>query len=246
MSYNVRIDVDPAPFRWVDRRQTVLNDIIRVNPNILCLQESTHKVKNFIQKKLKYFKLVNCTRSVNSEEAVPIFYDQRVWKKIHNATYLFQHDTPKKCDMVCTGRTEFGHLKAKHPRIFTVLQLQSSTHKSLTIINTHFPLDPEIQKKCAMQLASFVIKIKHPVIVCGDFNCDLNGAVQLLLENGHLSDAHDLEMFPTFIPFNTTTPSGSKIDYILFRGAPLKKQTASHLISPKGSDHAAIFASFIY
>jgi endonuclease/exonuclease/phosphatase family metal-dependent hydrolase len=255
ITYNVRVDVDKQPHNWDSRKMHVLENIRQYAPSIICLQESTEKVKRFFEGALPNFGIISCRRALNSEEAVPILYNKNHWKKIFSQTYLLTNKGPKPCaSFSCRGTTVFGGKKARHPRILTCVKLRNpGSNFEVLVLNTHFPLDYDIQLGCARQISNLIsTKYKNlPVILCGDFNShyaptDEASPLQQLVGRT-LKDSHDLVDTPTFGSFSALAPKSHRLDYILFNNLEkVDVGISDHTYGPgfRPSDHSLLYAVF--
>jgi endonuclease/exonuclease/phosphatase family metal-dependent hydrolase len=252
-SYNVRINVDPKPHDWTSRFPHLLVNLEQIKPSILCLQESSPRVKNDLLHHFPTFEAVGAIRSPGSTEAVHVLFDTRYWKKLKTATYVFNQKGPIIChEEICYAPTVFHNKKDKHTRIFTHIVLENSKKQILHVINTHFSLHHQIQRESAKQLARF-IKNKKTVIVTGDLNShykptDPDTPLQKLLNKGKLMDSHALANAPTFGTFQELKSDINKLDYILFKGAisctDARVSNFTYETNFRPSDHEAIYASF--
>jgi len=256
ITYNVRVDADKKPHNWDSRKKHVLKNIEQYAPSIICLQESTEKVKRYFHQTLPHFGIVSCRRALNSDEAVPILYNKNHWRKIFAQTYILTNKGPKACkSFSCNGATVFGGKRARHPRILTCVKLQNPVSKfEVVILNTHFPLDYDIQLGCARQIQSLLTKYKNtPVILCGDLNShyaptDTASPLQQLLQQRQLQDSHGLIDAPTFGSFSALATESHRLDYIL-RSPRLTQVDAgisNYTYGPgfRPSDHSLLYAVF--
>jgi endonuclease/exonuclease/phosphatase family metal-dependent hydrolase len=128
-----------------------------------------------------------------------------------------------------SGREQRGALE---------LRLRDVEGMRLTAICTHWGLDPEERVCQARALAEIVNAVRQPVVVCGDFNEDADGAgVQLLLGETSLKDA-DSERRPTFIADN---PS-ARIDFVFYSGD--LRVTHAEVVESLASDHRPLLVDF--
>jgi endonuclease/exonuclease/phosphatase family metal-dependent hydrolase len=260
-SYNVRIDVDPKPHDWSSRAPQIVRNLKTLEASVICLQESSEKVKQYLVQKFPSFLAVGAARSRRSEEAVHVLFDQSLWALERDATYVFNQGGLVLCNAnVCSVHTTFQGIQDKHPRIFTHVVLRNKTGKLLHVLNVHLSLNLEIQRASLKQLGKFVatqIPSDEAVLVAGDLNAhylptDLETPLQELIKIGGLHDAHHLTNTPTFGTFYKLSPDVNRLDYILFRGglhlndsgisSYTYKDQNGHTFRP--SDHEAIFGSF--
>lgn len=257
--YNVRCDVDKPPHDWKSRKSHVLANILQYNPSVVCLQESTEKVKQYLCEKLpgSFVGLGSYRDASSRSEATHVLVDRQRWKVLQSRTFMFGQTNPRECQQACTGTTSFGGLKAKHPRIFTHAQLQGQV--TLHVLNTHFPLNQNLQEACAAQLAEYVNQLPagEPVLVMGDLNSHYpptqqESPLRTLLEKAACADVTNLENLATFGPFGHLDKNVNKLDYVLFRDASntlslVNTGVSGHVYGPKKfrpSDHEALFATF--
>jgi endonuclease/exonuclease/phosphatase (EEP) superfamily protein YafD len=122
------------------------------------------------------------------------------------------------------------------------------------VINTHFPVENELQEGCAAQLAEYAASLTGPVIVTGDFNSHYSptrhsSPLQTIIQRGQLLDAHGLQDLPTFGPFHKLKRKVHKLDYVLYRNLSLVQAGISDYrygpTSLRPSDHEALFSTFL-
>ena len=253
VSYNVRIDMDRSPHRWVDRKRPVLQNILRVHPSVICLQESTDKVRRMFAARLPDFGMVTATRSAASDEAVPILYDRRQWRLKRGGTMVMTEAGPAPCvGGACHSKTRFGAVTARHPRLLTYAWLESSAGE-VCVYNTHFPLARELQDQCARQIASVLGSTETlPIVLTGDFNSHYDAAVgpnpiQTLLAAG-LRDTLNLVPHSTFGSFHALCDDTPRLDFILYQQLELEAAAVSDFTYGsqryRPSDHSLLHATF--
>jgi endonuclease/exonuclease/phosphatase family metal-dependent hydrolase len=256
--FNIRCDVDDPPHNWESRKYEVFKNIHRYKPSIVCLQESTEKVKQFLCNSLSYDAVGSYRDRSPRAEAGHVLFDSTKWKLLSHASFVYTEAGIKPCgSMACNGITKFKDVKDKHTRIFTHVRLMGTSE--IHVINTHFPLNKMLQMECAKQLGLYINAISAspdtPIVVAGDFNSHYeptsNGTpLQELLIHANLSDVNNLENIPTFGNFRKVKPTTNKLDYILFRGLKVLNAGVSDYRYGKErfrpSDHQALFANFVW
>lgn len=257
VSYNVRVDVDRKPHDWNSRAHHVLANIRRMKPDILCLQESSPKVRKYLLSNFHHFISCGAQRGIRSTEAVHILLHKKIWKVEKETTYVFNEKDPIRCsNNVCDASTVFNDVKDKHPRIFTyVILTHKKTGNRLHVFNTHLSLNFEIQRSSLIQLAAFIrqqVNEKEAVIVTGDFNShyaptEANTPLSQMMLCG-FKDAHGLKNDSTFGDFVRVNPNTNKLDYILYRGALqlVRSGISDYVNKYRPSDHEAVFSEFAF
>jgi endonuclease/exonuclease/phosphatase family metal-dependent hydrolase len=255
--FNIRCDVDDPPHNWDSRKYEVFKNINRYKPSIVCLQESTEKVKQFLCNSLSYDAVGSYRDRSSRAEAGHVLFDSTKWKLLSHSSFVYTEAGIKPCGLVaCNGVTKFKNVKDKHTRIFTHVRLKGTSE--INVINTHFPLNKMLQMECAKQLREYINGISTttntPIIVTGDFNSHYEPTskgtpLEELLTNANLFDANNLENIPTFGNFKKVKPKINKLDYILFRGLKVLNAGVSDYRYGKEqfrpSDHQALFANFV-
>ena len=255
--FNIRCDVDDPPHNWDSRKYEVFKNINRYKPSIVCLQESTEKVKQFLCDSLSYDAVGSYRDRSSRAEAGHVLFDSTKWKLLSHSSFAYTEAGIKLCGSVaCNGVTKFKDVKDKHTRIFTHVRLKGAFE--INVINTHFPLNKMLQMECAKQLREYINTISTTpntaIVVTGDFNSHyeptLKGTpIEELLTNANLSDVNNLENIPTFGNFKKVKPKINKLDYILFRGLKVLNAGVSDYRYGKEnfrpSDHQALFANFV-
>jgi len=260
VSYNIRVDVDKPPHNWTARSQHVLNNIKQVNPDVICLQESSPKVKSFMSRAFQGWHAVGSYRGSQSFEAVYIFLNSQIWEKPVTHTYILTEGGPVMCPKNnCTQKTQFGGIKDKYPRIFTYAK---TTHipsgLKLHLLNTHLSLDPAIQSASIKQLVRFIknkIPLLEPVIFSADMNShyapsDVTTPLSTFLTAAQFQDTLDLVDNPTFGDFSSVHADKHRLDYILFRPTGIICTSANissyryGVNNYRPSDHEMLYARF--
>jgi endonuclease/exonuclease/phosphatase family metal-dependent hydrolase len=256
--YNVRCDVDKPPHDWNSRKRHVVANIARHKPSIVCLQESTESVKQYICSQGSYEGCGSYRDHSYRSEAAHVLFDPKQWRLVKHQTFVFGDGGLRPCPVgACTSRTAFAGVKAKHTRVFTHVVLRALYSPGLTdvhVINTHFPVENELQEGCAAQLAEYAASLTGPVIVTGDFNSHYSptrhsSPLQTIIQRGQLLDAHGLQDLPTFGPFHKLKRKVHKLDYVLYRNLSLVQAGISDYrygpTSLRPSDHEALFSTFL-
>jgi len=258
LCYNIRCDVDRSPHDWQSRRRHVLVNIARHNPGIVCLQESTSQVQQYLCQHLdgSYVAVGSVRDDSHRAEAAHILVDKNRWGILSQKTFVFTGNDPVVCETsACTSDTVFGGIRAKHVRVFTHVRLQG--YRVVNVINTHFPLDDVLQQACARQLSTYVASLTDPVIVVGDFNSHYaptapDTPLQLLMTGAGLTDTNQLVDSSTFGSFSAVDHTVHKLDYILVKEQPGLALVNSSIVGftygPsrfRPSDHEALIARFV-
>jgi endonuclease/exonuclease/phosphatase family metal-dependent hydrolase len=127
----------------------------------------------------------------------------------------------------------------KEPRGALEIRLRDVDGMRVTVFCTHWGLSSDEREKQGHALAELVNAAPSPVVVCGDFNEDLEGAgVKRLLRETGLSDADGIRQRPTFIAGDPKV----RIDYI-FYSSLLRLQNVE-VVESLASDHLPVLADF--
>jgi endonuclease/exonuclease/phosphatase family metal-dependent hydrolase len=258
-SYNLRIDVDPAPHDWKNRRSHVVDVLKNMNASIVGLQEVKNSMKRYLKSRFPTFEFVGAGRSRTSDESAPIMIDTSVWTIHRSDTFVMTQNQPTKCNRgVCSAATMFRNIGvAKHPRLVTWARLKNISGFTVDVYNTHFPLDDAIQHECAKILVKFIENTSKeiPVLMCGDFNNYHHPKSEVapiahFMKNGFMQDAHALADTPTFGSFTSIFTDRHKLDFIFYRGleSPTCAAVDDTVYSSerfRPSDHSAVVATFL-
>ena len=223
MTYNLRFASDVQPNAWGVRRPLVAECIRTVNPDVFGTQEGVYPQLRDIEADLPDYGWIGLGRDGGSRgEFMAVFY-----RRDRLQPLAFDHfwlsDTPQ-----VIGSTTWGN---KNRRMVTWVRFRDlRTQREFYFWNTHF--DHEVQQareKSAALLRARMAELEPrvPVVLVGDFNAAAgeNPAYQALVADGFLVDTWNAarerrnETYGTFNGFGETPLGGSRIDWILTRGA---------------------------
>ena len=255
MTFNVRYDFpNDGDRRWGNRVDLVARTIQAAEPHVLCIQEDKEDQVADLQQRLEGYQFTGVGRNATgSGERNSI-----VWSTEHftarQAGDFWLSDTPLE-----PGSNTWGD---RYPRKVTwaLLEPRRDDDTLLLVLNTHLPegdrndrlrergvelirdwLNGQLQGRAARRTA---------VLVCGDFNSDVDSdAYALLTEGAELRDAWVEagveERWPgTFHGFEGRTTT-SRIDWVLVGGPARVLQAARVDYNEDGeypSDHYPVIA----
>lgn len=219
LTWNIRYDnPDDGPNAWNNRKEEVVGLIRNTGADILCLQEVLHHQYLYLQYLLNYGCYgVGRDDGREAGEYAPVFYNKQRFTLIRQGRFWLAEDTSKPAkgwDAACI-------------RIATwVKLLDISSGDTLLVINTHFDhVGAKARKKSAKLLGDFVLRNagSNPLIIAGDFNCELDTPPLLLLKKytqtqiaQPLSPDPSLPAF-TYCGFDGDGTAGDIIDHIFYR-----------------------------
>lgn len=190
LSYNVRCDNAKFPHDWKSRRAHVANVIRDSGASVVCLQESGPHVKKYVLEAMPAgWQCVGAYRNKARPEATHVLFDGNRWDILGTSTFLLSDrmDEFGQHEKHCTGSTEFGGVKAAHPRIVTHVCLKDKAGQGLDVFNTHFPLLASLQVKCAHAVCGIARARTRPgfvPVIAGDFNCHTQEAMDVFWADG--------------------------------------------------------------
>ena len=209
VSYNVRYFNNNSDFgkcHWYVRAKYVLQNIERLQPDVLCLQEVHAPQFAFFKKHLEgYDSVIGYRDDTRNSEACPIYYNTARFTLLDSGTFWLS-DTP---DVMSKFEESW------HYRISTFVKLRDLDGTVLTVFNVH--PDYRIEDVRIRQLAVLADRIRKTegnVIVTGDFNAAKGEACLEPFET-LLKDSKDFEgavFGDTFNGFGVKPPEA--IDFI--------------------------------
>ena len=216
MTFNIRYDSPhDGDNIWQNRKEGLTDLLLKRQPDIIGTQEGQSHQLDFINRKVKSYKMIGVDREKNGEsEFSSIFYNSKTLTLIKTETFWLS-ETPSIPSLgwdasykrICT----YGVFKTK------------DTNQQFLVFNTH--LD-HMGENARMQSALLINKkIKEintknlPVILMGDFNCEPNSepikAINELLNDGvKLSKTNLSGPIGTFSGFDLNAALDKRIDYI--------------------------------
>ena len=168
MSFNIRYDNEyDKENSWQDRKEDVVNLIIKHQASIIGIQEALINQLMYIDSSLTSYTYIGVGREDGKEkgEFSPIFYDSTIYKVITNSTFWLS-ETPGSISVGWDAALE---------RICSYGLLENrETKERFWVFNTHFD---HIGKKARVKSARLILdKIEKlnedevPVILMGDLN----------------------------------------------------------------------------
>lgn len=221
MTYNLRLNVDPSPNSWDERKSLIVDIIHRESPDIIGTQEPVFQQVQDLEELLPDYRWIGLGRRGGSkEEYMAIFYKKDRFKVIEYDHYWLS-DTPETMgsitwDNACT-------------RMVTWIRfLDRETGKQFYHLNTH--LD-HISEAARVQGAELIVKKceeldeSTPLILTADFNTGAKSDThQVFLNKGNFIDTWDTATehinpeLGSFNDFKDPTGGDTRIDWILYRG----------------------------
>ena len=221
-TFNIRFaGGDKGKNAWENRRELVAETIVKMNPDVLGVQEALHRQITDLEKELPDYAWVGVGRDDGQKagEYSPLFYLKEKFELLTQGTFWLS-ETPQipgsmSWETACTRVCTWARLKKK------------SNGKIITVFNTHW--DHRSQKARENSAKAILSHLKKPdlgqVILMGDFNAtETNPAIKTLtdfgLTNSFLSLHHASENRNTFHPWNGKTAGRRTIDHIFVSGTP--------------------------
>ncbi|MEX0849768.1 MAG: endonuclease/exonuclease/phosphatase family protein [Candidatus Dependentiae bacterium] len=252
MTYNIRREGKEAkPERlWENRLPMITALLQKLKPDIMGLQEPTHKQIQDLQDALPHFAAFGESRGASwwglgTDEANPILYNKEIFSLLEYDTFatnkldgLWNWLSPKKTGWL--------------PRICTWGKFKvNKTGQKFYLYNTHFDhMYPEAQKRCAHTIVNHIDtqnSDKLPVIVTGDFNTAFKDDIAAIFDNfAHVRTIAKKTEGPeeTATGWDDTKPN-TWIDHILVTkdtAEVLTYQVLEHETDNYPSDHRPVFA----
>jgi len=248
MTFNVRLPVaSDGPNSWDNRRDIFVETVRRMDPDVMGTQELWHIQGDYIVDKLPQYKWFGISRRGNQQdEHMGVFYKPGKLNLIDSGNFWLS-PTPE-----VPGSSAWG---INYPRMVTwgLFELVSNK-KRFYLYNTHFPHRPEDQAarvECAKIIAARIkaLPADVPVILTGDFNTQLGDEVHQVF-TPYLTDAWRTAPKragpeATMSQWTGST-TGSRIDWILYRGAIKVHEIETVTYNQDGrypSDHYPVFAA---
>jgi endonuclease/exonuclease/phosphatase family metal-dependent hydrolase len=240
-SYNLRVDVDPAPHTWNERQLLVAHNIIKVDPDVVCLQESCGRYVSDLLTHLPGYSAVRSSRrATDSHETCDILY-RTARLRSSGPSRTFQLSGKSEALLPCGSDacTHPNDLNSKHARIALVATLAAKPPDSppFVVVSTHFPLTDESRVLALKSLDYIVGRIKQQrtVIIGGDFN----GIVPTSKRWTVVGDPHQ----STFGTYTAIDPAKPRLDYLMVRRAQVTG--SGDLLAEsgvtRGSDHSLVW-----
>lgn len=234
MTYNLRYD-NPADGQdaWKERRAEVGSFLMGKGlyasceaPDILGVQEALSSQLQFLDIVMQGYSRYSRGRDdgQSAGEHAAIYWRTDRFSLLDSGTFWLseQPNFPNK------------GWDAALPRIASWVKLKENK-KIFLVLNTHFDhIGVKARAESARQLAAWVRQQAQPVIVMGDFNCEVHEQPLKILREGGLTETRpSLDTTPTFNGFTWPKARHKLIDFILTRGFITHSY---HVIQPKRSN----------
>lgn len=247
MSFNLRYDNSADGINaFPNRIPRIIEIIERESPDIIGFQEVTDSMKKTIRSILKEYTTVGCGRDSNYHgESMLVGFKTELFELIEvNSVWL--SETPS------VPGSKYGLDHSSCPRMFTSVLLKHNDIESpIRFINTHLDHVGALARvKEAEQLSNYLLSLKEPFVLTGDFNATPETPeIELIRSKIHTVGGIDCteNLGPTFHEFGKRAEDRQiKIDYI-FSNLECKNVYKVEDIPVNGqyySDHNAICAQF--
>lgn len=201
LSLNIRYGVaDDGDNSWKNRASSLCELLQKSQADIIVLQEALNFQLDYIQYYLGNWARIGVGRDdgCGQGEHCPVLFSPKNWECINNDTFWLSK-TP--------GIPGSKSWNASLPRIFTWAKMRNKKSKEeILICNTHWDhISSAARKNSAVCICDFLSQHNTiPVILCGDFNENLNskGLLQLYQYSDILKPAWHLN-FPNTVMPNT-------------------------------------------
>ncbi len=214
MSYNIRIESkDDGENIWTNRKDDMVIQIKKYNPDILCLQEDGEKPAKYLEEKTKLKGTLNIKTRGKSGNYNGVYYNENRFKLVKEGHFFLNEGT----DTVGKG------WDAASFRMARWVEFKDLKNKSkFYVVNTHFDhRGVEARKKSAYLIVDRIKKIagKKPVILTGDFNAKPESEAvttikSLLKDSREISKAEPTGPNGTFNGFNLQRKLDNRIDFV--------------------------------
>lgn len=222
MSFNLRYgSANDGDNSWPNRQELVVETIRRFSPDLLGTQETLPFQAEYIGEQLDQYQYVGWSREKNPNgEQCGIFFLRSRFDLIDSGQFWLSENP----DEPYTKSWD-----SSLPRVATwvVLKPKSNDEAPFLFVNTHFDhRGAEARKQSGRLIHERIQKLrgKMPVILTGDFNCDIGSEpYQALTSDGKLVDTY---------PLGHPEPETNVGTFHGFRGTPGKARIDWVLISP--------------
>ena len=247
MTFNVRYPAaGDGPDRWELRRDLMVSTIREQAPDVLGTQELFHEQGQYLVEKMPEYAWFGVSRRGNTtDEHMGVFYRKAALNVIESGNFWLS-ETPETAGSMSWNVTL--------PRMVTwgLFEVKASGRRFL-LYNTHLPHRREdeaarvqctrlIRERLSSQAKSL------PFVLIGDFNAPQGGAAYRvfdgLLTNAWGTATRKSGPEGTFHGFKGT-PTGPRIDWILFRGFARATEAETITKNADGrypSDHLPVLA----
>lgn len=249
VTYNIRREGSEkeAESLWQNRKQRVVDLIMRIHPDIIGMQEATKQQVTDLTTLLPHLIAIGQGRGSSwgghgTDEYNPIFYDRNRFQLLNQGTFVVnkQKSILPFWNPFCYKQT--GWL----PRICTWAQFKDrATDKTFYIYNTHLDNDYDEAREFSAHVIRKHMDGKKPIIVTGDFNMPFIRFLPTIFSNFvHARDSAKEQVGPQETRTGWADDELKQIDHIL-----IQKDTARVIRfeviaeeKPYSSDHRLVFA----
>jgi endonuclease/exonuclease/phosphatase family metal-dependent hydrolase len=253
MTYNLRYASESRPNAWADRRPMMARLIRRHHPDVFGTQEGLYGQLKELQAALPDYDWIGLGRDGGSRgEFMAIFFKRARFEPVA-FDHFWLSDTPE-----VIGSATWGH---SNRRMVTWVRLrEKTTRRELVVWNTHFDHEVETARQKSAELIRDRLRKEDaalPLVLTGDFNCKAGDspAYEVLTQEVPLVDTWAIaarrqnEGVGTFNDFKTARKDGTRIDWILARGALSVPFTGVITDAESGrypSDHFPVLADLVF
>ncbi len=247
VSFNVRLPLaSDGPDAWENRKDIFVEAVRRLDPDVMGTQELWRIQGDYVVEKLPEYKWFGMDRrGGHGDEHMGVFYKSAKLTVIESGDFWLS-PTPE-----VPGSRAWD---IDYPRMVTWALFEINSNKRrFYFYNTHFPhrqQDQAARIECAKIIAARLRALPEnvPFILTGDFNTQLGDEVHQVL-TPYLTDAWQKAAKRsgpegTFHAFKGT-PTGPRIDWILYRGNFAAEEVQTDTFNQNGrypSDHLPVLA----
>jgi len=227
MSFNLRYAADSVPNSWAERRPVMAELLRREQPTVLGTQEGFYGQLRDIQRDLPdRYEWIGVGRAGGSrDEFMAVYYDTSRVEPLE-FDHFWLSDTP---DVI--GSKSWGNTVIRMVTWVRFADLR--TGKEFVTVNTHFDhLSENSRQRSAALVRDRVNGFAPglPVVLTGDFNAPAGGSVSYdtLMTGAGMTDTwpaaaeRRTPLYATFHGYSPLVPDGTRIDWILTRGATVQ------------------------
>ncbi|WP_037270474.1 endonuclease/exonuclease/phosphatase family protein [Kibdelosporangium aridum] len=249
MSYNLRFASDKKPNSWEQRRPVMAELLNGELPTILGTQEGMYSQLLDIDRDLpSYYEWIGVGREGGlRDEFAAVFYDSQRLKALES-NHFWLSDTPEVVGSKSWGNTV--------PRMVTWVRFRDlRTGREFVTVNTHFDNHSEeasIRSAYLVRERLTQFAPGLPVLLIGDFNdpATRSRSYHVLVTEGGFADSwvsarqRLSPLYSTYHGYRGIRPGGSRIDWILTKGATTTYAAINTFASGKQipSDHFPVHA----
>jgi endonuclease/exonuclease/phosphatase family metal-dependent hydrolase len=248
MTFNLRYASPTPPNAWPQRRPIMRALILEHAPDVIGTQEGLYQQLKDLAADLPMYDWIGLGREGGSRgEFMAVFYRKERLEPLE-FDHFWLSETPK-----VIGSTSWGN---RLPRMATWVKFRDRrTALEFYFVNTHFDHQSQpAREKSATLVRQWAeqLQTKLPLLLVGDFNAaaEANKVYQLLVGPDGFTDTWTVaqkrgEAIGTFHNYRGVTRQGSRIDWILTRGAVTTVSTEVVTYARDGqypSDHFPVAA----